>query len=58
MKKISYSLYSKWAIDFDRKISYHVDMNFDIQCSILFALISIDRFRNFLFNDFKRRFVH
>ena len=27
-------------------------MNFDIRCSILFELISIDQFRNFLFNDF------
>ena len=27
-------------------------MNFDIRCSILFELISIDQFRNFLYNDF------
>ena len=48
----------EYRLSYSLKISYHVDMNSDIQCLISFALISIDRFRYFLYNDSNRGFVH
>ena len=47
-----------YRLSYSPKISYHVDMNSDIQCLISFALISIDCFRYFLYNDSNRGFVH